>query len=134
MIHAEVVLDASVVVRGLTVPGPSADVLDSIGSGTTVGHAPDLLVAEVSNALAVAVRADRRSLADALELVAILARSPIELHSAAPLARLATELAATSSLSVYDSLYAVLARALEIPLLTGDRRLAGAVADAVLVS
>jgi predicted nucleic acid-binding protein len=131
---AEAVVDASVVVRGLTTEGDAAVVLDQIAAGTTVGHAPDLLVAEVSNALALAVRIERRSLDDAQSLFGILAASPIELHSTGPLAPAAIELAAMSDLSAYDSFYAVLAAALEVPLVTADRRLAAAVPGAVRVA
>ena len=46
----------------------------------------------------------------------------------------ALELAATRRLSGYDALYVVLAEALEVPLVTADRRLAELVPDAVLVS
>jgi len=134
VIPAEVVVDASVVVRGLTVSGSAAEVLESIAAGATVGHAPKLLITEVSSALAVSVRTERRSLEDALSLLDSLARSPIELHSALPLARATVQLAATSSLSAYDAAYAVLARALDIPLVTADKRLAAAVVGAVLVA
>lgn len=134
MTLAEAVVDASVVVRGLTTDGTAAEVLDQIAVGAMVGHAPDLLVAEVSNALALAARTERRSLGDAQALFGLLAASPIELHSTAPLAPVAIELAATSDLSAYDSFYAVLAAALEVPLVTADRRLAAAVPGAVLVA
>jgi len=131
---AEAVVDASAVVRGLTTEGEAADLLDQVAVGTTVGHAPDLIVAEVSSALALAVRTERRSLEDAQSLFELLAASPIELHSTAPLASAAIALAATSELSAYDSFYAVLAQALEVPLVTADRRLAAAVPGAVLVA
>ena len=131
MTLAEAVVDASVVVRGLTTDGAAAEVLDQIGAGATLAHAPDLLVAEVSNALALAVRTEKRALEDAQALFGLLAASPIELHSTVPLAPVAIELAATSDLSAYDSFYAVLAAALEVPLVTADRRLASAVPGAV---
>ena len=134
MTLAEAVVDASVVVRGLTTEGDAADVLDRIAEGATVGHAPELLVAEVSNALALAVRTEGRSLGDAQSLFGLLAASPIELHATAPLAPAAIELAATSDLSAYDSFYAVLAAALEVPLVTADRRLAAAVPGTVRVA
>lgn len=134
MTLAEAVVDASVVVRGLTTQGDAADVLDQIAAGTTVGHAPDLIVAEVSNALALAVRTERRSLEDAQSLFGLLAASPIELHSTALLAPAAIELAAMSDLSAYDAFYAVLAAALEVPLVTADRRLAAAVPGTVRVA
>jgi predicted nucleic acid-binding protein len=130
---AEVVVDASVVARGLTTEGVAAAVLDEIAAGVTVGHAPDLIVAEVSSVLAVSVRAERRSLDDAQMLFRSFVASPVELHHTTPLAPAAIELAATTQLSAYDSFYAVLARALEIPLVTADRRLAAAVADSVLI-
>ncbi len=134
MTLAEAVVDASAVVRGLTTVGEAADLLDQVAVGATAGHAPDLIVAEVSSALALAVRTERRSLEDAQSLFELLAASPIELHSTAPLASAAIALAATSELSAYDSFYAVLAHALEVPLVTADRRLAAAVPGAVLVA
>jgi len=128
-----VVVDASAAVRGLTAEGSAAEVLDQIGTGMLLGHSPDLLVAEVSNALAVAVRAERRSLDDAQSLLGSLLHGPIELHPAAAIAPAAMELAATTQLSAYDSFYAVLAGALGMPLVTADRRLAVAVPDSMLV-
>lgn len=134
MTLADAVVDASVVMLGLTTKGEAADLFDEIAAGATVGHAPDLLVVEVSNALALAVRTERRSLGDAQSLFGLLEASPIELHSTVPLVLAAIELAATSELSAYDSFYAVLAAALEVPLVTADRRLAAAVPGAMLVA
>lgn len=128
-----VVVDASAVVRGLTTDGTAAETLDQIGAGVLVGHAPDLLVAESSNALVVAVRAEQRSLEDAQSLLDSLLHSPIELHPTTALAPAALELAATTQLSAYDGFYAVLARALDLPLVTADRGLADAVVESVLV-
>jgi predicted nucleic acid-binding protein len=130
---AEAVVDASAVVRGLTTEGEAAALLDRVAEGATVGHAPDLIVAEVSSALALAVRTERRSLGDAQSLFELLASSPIELHPTTPLAAAAIELAATREMSAYDAFYAVLAEALGVPLVTADRRLASAVAGSVLV-
>ena len=130
---AEVVVDASVVARGLMIDGAAARVVDRIAARMTVAHAPDLIVAEVSSALAVSVRAERRSLGDAHALFRSFTESGVELHETTPLAPAAVELAATTQLSAYDSFYAVLARALEVPLLTVDRKLAASVLGAVLV-
>ena len=134
MTPAEAVVDASVVIRGLTTDGDAVDVLDRIAVGETGGHAPDLLVVEVSNALALAVRTEWRSLEDAQSLFELLAASPIELHSTAPLALAAIELAVRGELSAYESFYAVLAHALAVPLVTADRRVAAAVPGALLVT
>jgi len=131
---AEAVIDASAVVRGLTTEGEAADLFDQVSEGATIGHAPDLLVAEVSSALALFVRTQRRSLEDAQSLLGLLAASPIQRHPTASLAPAALELAGASALSAYDSFYAVLAAALEVPLVTADRRLAAAVPGALLVA
>jgi predicted nucleic acid-binding protein len=132
--HAEVVVDASVAVRGLTSEGEAAaSLLDELAAGTKLGHAPALLVAEVSSALALAVRAERRALEDARELLRTLVESPLVLHELTPLAPAAFELAATTRLSAYDAFYAVLARALGIPLVTADRRLGEAIPGALIL-
>ena len=133
MTLAEAVVDASVVVRGLTTEATRLTFSTGSQSGATAGHAPDLLVAELANALALAVRTERGSLEDAQSLSELLAASPIELHSTARLAPAAIELAARRDLSAYDAFSGVLAAALEVPLVTADRRLAAAVPGAVRV-
>ncbi|HSJ94180.1 MAG TPA: type II toxin-antitoxin system VapC family toxin [Gaiellaceae bacterium] len=130
---AEVVVDASVVVRGLTSEGDAARLLDEIAAGAATAHGPELVVAEVSNALALAVRAERRALDDAQALLRTLVDSPLVLHATTPLAPAALELAATTRLSAYDAFYAVLARSLDVPLVTADRRLSESVAGSALL-
>lgn len=130
---AEVVVDASAAVRGITTDGDAARLFDSVVAGTTVGHAPALIVAEVASALSLAVRMERRALADALALLRVLTECPIRLHEVTFLAPAALEIAATTRVSAYDAFYAVLARSLEVPLVTSDRRLADAVPGSMLV-
>ena len=129
----EAVFDASAVVRGLTTEGDAAELFDQVATGTTVAQAPDLIVAEVASALTQAARAEIRSLDDARSLLALVAAAPIELHPGTALAPAAIELAVTSNLSAYDAFYAVLARALELPLVTADRRLAAVVPGSMLI-
>ncbi len=97
-------------------------------------HAPELIVAELANAFALSVRAERRSLDDAQPLFGLFARSPIELHPTKPMAPHAIDVAGESELSAYDAFCAVLAVALAVPLMTADRRLAAAVSGSVLVA
>ena len=134
MTPAELVVDASVVVRGLTRENDDAvGLLLDFASGRATGHAPDLLVPEVTNALSRYVTADRRDLESALASLDALPSSPIRLHASIGLAPMALELACAGGLSAYDAFYAVLAHVLEVPLVTADRRLAAAVAGSVLV-
>jgi predicted nucleic acid-binding protein len=119
--------------RGLFPAGEKPDLLVGMGERALRGHAPDLIVAEVANALVVLVRAGQRSLEEARTAFAVFRSSPIELHSSVAFASEAIELAAAGRLSADDAFYAVLAEALDIPLVTADRRLASAVAHSVLV-
>jgi predicted nucleic acid-binding protein len=132
--HVEVVVDASAVLRGLTSGGEASEIFDRVLAGAIAGHAPDLVVAEIASALSVAVRAETRSLADAQGVLALVSESPILLHASGPLAPAALEIAAATQLSAYDALYAVLARALDVPLVTADRKLAAAVPGAILIA
>ncbi|MGH3111644.1 MAG: type II toxin-antitoxin system VapC family toxin [Gaiellaceae bacterium] len=133
MTLAELVVDASVVVRGLTTEGSAAETLERITTGDTRADAPDLLVAELSNALALAVRTGRLELASAQLLLSSVLDGPIVLHPVAALAPAAIELASGTGLSAYDAYYAVLADTLGVPLVTTDRRLGEAVPGAVLL-
>lgn len=134
MTPAESVVDASVAVRGLT--GEDEDavaLLLDIAAGRATGHAPDLLVPEVTNALYRYIGVRRTNLADAQAFVEVVASSSIQLHPSGDLASLALEVAVARDLSAYDAFYAVLAEARDLPLVTADRRLAAAVAGSVLL-
>jgi predicted nucleic acid-binding protein len=123
-----------VVFRGLETEGDAAGLVDQMGRAEIVGHAPDVIVAEVANALVVSLRASRRSPAEAEQLLEDFMGSPLVLHPIAPMASAAIDLAVRMGLSAYDAFYAVLAATLDAPLVTADRKLADAVPGAVLVS
>jgi predicted nucleic acid-binding protein len=131
----DAVIDASVIVRGLTRESErAADLLRGIAAGRAEGHAPDLVVPEVTNALLRYVTTNRSDLEGAVASLNALAACPITLHPSTGLAAGALRVAVALGLSAYDAFYAVLADALEVPLVTADRRLAAAVAGSVLVA
>ena len=135
MTRAEVVVDASAVVLGLlSDEGGAAELLDEVARAHVVAHAPDLLVPEVANALRTRIVVRRWPIDAAQERLSTFLAVPIALQESSPIVTEALSVAAELGLSVYDALYAALAQALEIPLVTADKRLAAAVAGAVLVA
>lgn len=122
-----VVIDASVVVA-LYVDEPasaaSASLLAELERTGAGRHAPDLLLYEVANALRKRVRLGELGPEEALDRLADLAASEIELHPANEVTRPALALAMAHGLSAYDGAYLALAAALGATLITGDQDLA----------
>ena len=92
--------------------------------------APDLVYAEVANALLSYVRAGDLDSVDAQTALRLILEVPLRTVSLRMLAPDSLVLAEEIGLSVYDATYALLARATGATLVTADRRLAAA-ADAV---
>lgn len=87
-------------------------------------HAPQLILAEVGSAARRMAAAERLSVGRAAAMLESIEGTVDVLHPHPPLVRLAWSL--RHNLSFYDALYVSLAAALKVPLLTTDRRLAGA--------
>jgi len=85
--------------------------------------APDVLLPEVANAVWKKVARREITRLHGQGIVQALIRSPIRMHSSAPLLDLAFRLAAHVDATVYDSLYVSLAIAEHSTLVTFDRRL-----------
>lgn len=118
----DLVVDASVLVE-LAVRGPRAEAL----AREIRPHdllAPELLDAEVAHALKSLERGGRMTGARAAEALAMLVRAPVRRVSHVPLLTDAWRL--RHALSSYDALYVALARAVRCPVMTLDRRWAGA--------
>jgi predicted nucleic acid-binding protein len=131
---AEIVLDASVAVRGLVgEPGMASEVADAVAGGVIAASAPELIVPEVTNALRMRVDPDRWPLGEAQRALDAFLSWPVTILPCAPLATGALAIATERSISAYDAFYAVISEALEAPLYTADRRLAAAVTGSVLV-
>jgi len=126
------VVDASVVVKWF-VPeihsGAARRWLDSSHEFV----APDLLFAEVGNAVWQKVRRDEVRADDAHRLVADLTRVAVDGVPTRALLSDAVALALHVGITVYDAMYLTLAVRLEVEVVTGDNRLARKVADRPLL-
>jgi predicted nucleic acid-binding protein len=114
------VVDASVVLRRLLDGSAEADAVlrrESL-------NAPGVIVPEVLNGLAGAVRFAGLSEGRALGLVGEALELPIEIIPDRALAGSMLMVAATRQLTAYDASYVALAERLQVPLVTADRRLA----------
>lgn len=112
-----IVLDASAAVDAL---GGHAALLDRLDGETL--HAPHLLDIEVTSALHRLALGKRIPAAAASSRVDVLARADIRRHPHVPLLPIIWAL--RDRLAPYDAAYVALAAALDIPLVTTDRRLA----------
>ena len=125
---ATFVVDASVVVEFLA-PGEMGDEADRFMDGLTRHDpialvAPDLLFLEAASALGRLERRGHLSAQGADRAVARLPALPIGSVPAGMLVEQAWTL--RKNITVYDAAYLVLAGALDVPLVTADRRLAKA--------
>ena len=94
---------------------------------------PTLVYVEVAHTV---LRLHRNRLArldEALRILDALKSVSADAHPVEPLIGDAWELALGRKLTVYDACYVVLAEALDVPLITADRRLAAATENAILL-
>jgi predicted nucleic acid-binding protein len=132
VVHA--VLDANVVVRALVDEDEKpAEWVARIGDVEFVASAPDLIFAEVGQALLGYLKSGHLTIGKARELLDFVCALPLQVGSTRQLAATAVEVARDRQISVYDACYAVLAEAEDAVLVTADRRLADAVPRAELV-
>jgi predicted nucleic acid-binding protein len=115
------VLDASVAVTALTVPGsPAADLLSG---DDAVFQVPSIFDAEVLSALRGLVRGAKFDSAAAAELVADLIVLPVDRWHMPPLLPRMWEL--RENLTSYDAAYVALAEMTGAVLVSGDERMTG---------
>ena len=117
-----IVVDASALVDWLLqTPGRGPSVAARLGAARLV-YTLDAAFIEVLSALRRRVSRGELDAARALAGIQLLELAPFERVEAAPLARRIWSL--RDSVSPYDAAYVALAEALEVPLVTTDRRLA----------
>ena len=128
-------LDASAVVRALVDLDPEAlDWLGRIAREEVHAACPDLLYAEVANAVLVQHRAGELTHAQAQDVIDATVAAPFASETVGTLAGPALGVARERGLSAYDACYVVLAETMGATLITADRRLASATANAVLIT
>jgi predicted nucleic acid-binding protein len=134
-IASDVVLDASAIVRALVEYEPDAvDWLERIAREDVLATCPELVYVEVASAVLVLHRGGALTLTEAQDVVDAAVSAPIVTESVAALAGPAVGVAVERGLSAYDACYVVLAETMGATLITADRRLAAATADAVLIT
>lgn len=101
-------------------------------SGTEF-HVPDLFYIECANILIKYTRRFNRPLEDTLADIRDLNKLDLKVASTAELIEDAVGLANEKNLTAYDACYAVLAKKLELPLITADAPMANAVDWAVWI-
>ena len=130
-----VVPDSSAALRALQDADEEAlDWFARIDSGEIRAWWPELALLEVANALRTAVTAGFASREHALRTMERTRTWPIRAIRLAGLVTPALIASIDRSLSAYDASYVVLAEVLGAKLITADRRLAAATANAVLLS
>ncbi|MDQ3450324.1 MAG: type II toxin-antitoxin system VapC family toxin [Actinomycetota bacterium] len=126
-----IVVDASVLVTALTDGGAEGALSRNALASSGSLHAPHLLDVEVTAALRGLALGNRIDASDAATAIADLVGYPIARYDHAPLLERTFEL--RDVLTTYDAMYVALAELLETYVLTGDRRMARAVASPDLV-
>jgi predicted nucleic acid-binding protein len=127
------IFDASVFVRALVEREPRAEKWIDRAFGDVEVGVPNLLFAEVGNALAGYVRSGVLSARAADARLEFTLRLPHAVTDVGELAPAALAVAVARGLSVYDGCYVVLAEGHDAPLVTADRRLAAVVKRAELL-
>jgi len=128
---ATAVFDASVFVRAAVDRLPDATSALARRDSWIV---PDLMYPEALNAATTYWRVGRLSRPRAEEIVAEWRLLDLDVRSTRMLAAAAFAVAVDRGLTAYDACYVALAEAEQVPLVTADRRLAAATANAELVA
>jgi predicted nucleic acid-binding protein len=119
---AACVIDASVAIKWVITEDGTAAAVQLRASGTAF-HAPGLLVPEIGNILWKKVMRRELTQGEAELACKILGLAKIEMHDMQRHSRAALNMAVALEHPVYDTTYLALAQALDIPMVTADRRL-----------
>ena len=124
-----VVLDSSVVIKWYVQENDS-DAAQALFDEDLEIHAPDLLLAECANTLWKKVRRNQLAGNDARAVLDAVQALPIRLHASTDLLEAVWQVAVERDRTIYDSLYAALAMAMDCPFVTADSKLANTLSAA----
>ena len=128
------VLDASAVLRAVVDESEEArEWIERIETGSVDGYAPDLLHAEVANALVNLLRARFVHREQAGEILAAVGEIPLSTVSSRDVSLAACGVAISRDVTAYDAHYLALAEVEDAVLLTADRSMAEAASASVLL-
>jgi predicted nucleic acid-binding protein len=125
------VADASVAVKWYVPEIHSDEALRLLEPGNEL-HVPDLMHAEVGNILWKKSRRGELTAPEARRITRAILVAPLRVHPTASLLDGALDIALRLDRTVYDALYVALAVALDVPLVTADRRLVYALEGSIL--
>jgi predicted nucleic acid-binding protein len=116
------VADASVAVKWYVPEIHSDEALRLLEPGNEL-HVPDLMQAEVGNILWKKARRGELTPSEARRMAGAILVAPLRVHATSSLLDGALDIALRTDRTVYDALYVALAVALDVGLVTADRRL-----------
>jgi predicted nucleic acid-binding protein len=119
---AACVIDASVAIKWVITEAGTEEANDLRGTGTAF-HAPGLIVPDIGNILWKKILRQEVTSAEAELACKILRFAKIEIHDMQRHSSMALSMALALGHPVYDATYLALAQALDIPMVTADRRL-----------
>jgi predicted nucleic acid-binding protein len=119
---AACVIDASVAIKWV-ITEEGTEAANRLRWSGAAFHAPDLIVPEAGNILWKKTQRGELTPAEAEFACGLLRLAKIEIHAMGKHASLALRMAALLGHPVYHTTYLALARALDMPMVTADRRL-----------
>jgi predicted nucleic acid-binding protein len=132
---SDVVLDASVAIRAFVDRQEAARTwFVRIERGEVEGVWPELAFVEVAHAITRLIRGARMTRAHGARALSLTLRARVRAERLPLLVVPAFAVADERGISAYDACYVALAERLGAPLVTADRRLAAATANAVLIT
>lgn len=120
------VIDANVLMKFFlpeVLSGQAAKILTQVEQGEIRLRAPDLIYPETGNILWKKHRRKELSRSEVEEISGSIESLPISIEPSKPLMSLAIELGMVYGITVYDSMYMVVAKISESALITADRKL-----------